>query len=232
MATSLSTSLAKRRGMTCSVHGCTDPVKRLSNLCQHHETRQQDTGHPLGTTVTKRELAPYVEAAEAFIVRHANHKGIIAALAWLDALVKTSSYRPVTARSKSTQLDRIGNLLCRYREIIPPHRILAHVFGVYAMREVTPHRFKSDGHFDYQLARRVLRITTARYTINLQTGKAETKSERFPLPVARAFASMLKTALGVLALRAGREIAQHMTTQPTSRLPGEGDPFDTTAPST
>jgi hypothetical protein len=80
--------LHRNQQLPCSVTGCTTRRRRSAAYCHRHEVKARYTGHPLGRSLTKRELAPFRRQMAAFIDQHSEAPQIAAAVQLLDELLE------------------------------------------------------------------------------------------------------------------------------------------------
>lgn len=215
-------------GLTCAVRGCWLPVTGLSRYCDDHDRRNQATGHPEGRTIRKADLRPFVKLTAAFIDQHRSHPGISAALDWITARIADAKDPRYLSR-KSSPEQRVAKWLAKMRrEGVDPKDVLAAVAAVYLLREYRPSAFKSDRHFDHQVAIRVLRLVPAPFVDRWTGTKVRRSYDWITVGTREHLSHRLKTALGLLSLRMAREILPTLTKPDPDHLQGADAPFTTT----
>jgi hypothetical protein len=80
---------SRNRGLPCRATACVLPRKSVSPFCSRHAKSYERWGHPLGRSVRPKEFAVERKIVAEFLERHAQHPGVVSALAllkrWLDS---------------------------------------------------------------------------------------------------------------------------------------------------
>ncbi|QEX16843.1 hypothetical protein FRZ44_21380 [Hypericibacter terrae] len=196
------------KARTCEVSGCHLPRQHFGKWCEAHDRRAQETGHPLGRTIRRREFEPFVKGARRYLDRHQDHPRIAKALSWLEALVYASGAAPAEITRKSTAHDRLLTWLVKLRrQEVSPVEMLAIAIGICAYREWSPQVFRSDRHFNHQLAIRVLRLARAERITTMHRGCHEyRRHDRITSGVRDLLSEALNRHVGVVALSVARKL--------------------------
>jgi hypothetical protein len=90
----LTLNIELNESQSCKVRGCQQARHKLAGYCQKHAQRNTKWGHPLGRAWSRREIDQYLPAARSFIEENREHRGIAAAIEFLDAEL-SSAYEKV-----------------------------------------------------------------------------------------------------------------------------------------
>lgn len=200
----------------CEVAGCDLPRHGFGRYCRAHDRRAERTGDPEGQTIPHMAWRPYLVEARRFTSAQllADHAGIVAALQWcaeqLYGPQTASTRRADAARPWSGYAVALGKAAKRGVE---PDDLLCRVVAAYLARRLSPHWFRSDRHFDHQLARLFLRpAPPAGRTEEPLAADQEAPSSprRVGVRVCEYTARRIKGAIGLLAMRAANEIATRL----------------------
>ena len=143
------------QGVKCDVAGCYAAVDNISRYCKTHRAQDSRTGHPNGQTIKKAWLEPFETETRLFIEDHKNHRGIDLALTWIERVINEAD-PPEIIHNKTSPAKRTARWLQRMKaEGTYPEEVLARVVGMYSLRQFRPDLFRSDRHFNHQLAIRV-----------------------------------------------------------------------------
>lgn len=219
-------AVRSQSNLGCAVSSCARTVQGLSRYCRFHDQRNQTYGHPLGTTFRHGQLKPFKREAALFIQKQRGHPGIEAAIQWLDNWIQEAP-DPGVIHARSTARARSNRLLDRMRRGgVTGEDALAIVAGMYAAREFQPRGFKSDRHWNHQLAVRFIRSVPPPHSVR-SNGESYSLQDRIGVGVRDFMADRLTKAVGPLCLRIARELAadSNLQDQPP-RLPGLDKPFN------
>jgi hypothetical protein len=188
----------------CSIPGCFQYRKNFSQYCRYHDDRNRDTGHPLGKTVNKGELKPYLVKAQAFTEANKNHAALTSARVMLGDLMAKAQWHEINHKSQAVW-PRVSNWLVRLRSAgVTPSDILTVIIAMFIMQEDDPRRFKSDREFRHSLVTRILRLPSSRKEWE---GKTIYRNDRITVGVKDFLSDKLcNSGIGVLALRVSRYI--------------------------
>ncbi len=81
-------SLLANTARACSMRGCEKPRHKLAKHCRQHDERRRRWGTPRSRCWRAGDIGTYADVAEDFITANADHAGIKAAVAWLDAVLE------------------------------------------------------------------------------------------------------------------------------------------------
>lgn len=191
----------------CEAKGCSQPrdgtqQRRWSKYCSYHDRRNQATGDPLGKTISRAALRPYVTMVNDTLDLNPGHAGVQAAIAW-------TAYRMKVAQSRSHRYRqharyRADALFARLRDQkVMPYYVVATVTAIYLMREFDPHRFTSDRHFNHQLAKAVYDLAP-----HLRAGSANSSAGRqLSVGLREYLSAEMRDAFGVLPMMLAKHIA-------------------------
>lgn len=196
----------------CDCPGCGRGRHGLGRWCKPHAYTYSRTGHPVALTIPRREFAPFVKSAEAFVLAHlrADHLSIEAGLRWIAGELANAE-RPTN--HKRVHLAYEDALLRAKRSGVSPTELLARfIAGELADDRGEPRpRYASDRHAAHQRARLFL-LTTPFGKQGWSRRKRELQAPREITRVTfgvREYAHQrINAALGLLALRASAAIQQ------------------------
>ena len=87
----LTLHIEENQSKKCSVNGCPRARHKLSAHCSLHAMRKQHWGHPVAGKAWKvTHINGYLDQAQSFVSRQRDHKGVVAAIEWLDAMLATA----------------------------------------------------------------------------------------------------------------------------------------------
>ncbi|TVM18693.1 hypothetical protein DPQ33_04240 [Oceanidesulfovibrio indonesiensis] len=219
----------RRNPQQCEVPGCYAYRQKWGRYCEHHDRVNERTGHPEGHTIRKGQLRPYAARATEFIQEQHQHRGVQAALEWIEELLANAE-DPGELHRSSLPSQRVGKWFHKMHLAgITAEEVLSTVVGLYLLRELDPRQFKSDRHFQHMLAIRVLRLVPAPFIQAWCNGEGRRLYHRIGVKMREHLADRLNAALGLLALRMAREIKKRMEEEQRQewldRLDGVADPF-------
>lgn len=195
-------------GRQCEVQACFRPVEKISRYCVQHDSVNKRTGDPRGHTVRVRELRPYVATVTRYIKQHWEHPAIAEASRRVSELVYGARRRNVGKRPNATPQERLSGWLDRLEgKRVPPEELLCIVAAMFLYREDQPHAFKSDRHFQHQLAIRFLRKAPAPLPPRWWEGQGRKRYDRITVATRDFVAAMLTRAIGVACLGIARVLA-------------------------
>ncbi|WP_320174096.1 hypothetical protein [Maridesulfovibrio sp.] len=188
----------------CSVPGCFGYRKNFSQYCQYHDDRNRSTGHPLGKTVTKGELRPYLEKAQTFTEANKNHGALVGARIVLGDLLAKAQWHEINHKSKAVW-PRVSNWLVTLRNAgVKPSDILTVIIAMFLMQEDEPRRFHNDREFRHSLITRILRLPSSRKEWE---GKTIYRKNRITVGVKDFLADRIcDSAIGSFALNVARQV--------------------------
>ncbi len=223
MRRDLQVRLDERRasGTLCAVSHCPHPVHNIGRYCRHHDNVDKRTGHPLGRTITEREVKSYRDLARSFIDRHQDHPGIKAGVDWLQRLVR-HAVEPNTVTVNTPPQSRANQWLAKMnREGVDPADMLAIIVAMHVLQEIQPRLFRSDRHFKHQLITRFLRLTGAPMRPN---GKHR---QTVSVKMSQYLAGRLISALGLLVWKIKDQLIRDMSRpDPDAAVAGVNTPFN------
>lgn len=209
------------KARTCEVSRCHLPRQHFGKFCERHDRRAQETGHPLGATIRRRQFEPFIKDAQRYLSQHQDHPRIADALGWIEQLIYATGPEPVGITAKSSTHDRLLRWISKLRrQEASPLEILALIVGIWALREWSPQVFRSDRHFNHMLAIRVLRIVKAERVTTTNRGTHDyLKRDRITSGVRDLLSEALNRNVGVVALSIARKLAAKAdTANPATKL--------------
>lgn len=210
-----------RSGKNCDVPGCFLPVSKFSRYCGRHDLINERTGHPLGYTITKGKLRPYLEEARRFLALHRDHPGIEDTLKWFGWFMATANppSRIHTRSSASARFEWWRAAL--HKAGAAPEELLAVLLGMFLLQEHEPRAFKSDRHFQHQVVVRLLRLAAPG-----RDSRGRQQRNRITVGVREALAQIMVTSrLGGFCLRIVRQIEEERKRVSAEGLTGLEEPF-------
>lgn len=162
-----STGIHDRRSQnerkTCEHPKCSLPRRGLSRYCSKHEGRQQRYGHPDGHYVYPRDYRCEAEETKAFIERHIDHKGVQAAITWLDGWISDSTLgKSVPGGNSLRRLNDHG---------VTGRRCLESVIALWLYAYRRPGTIPHDVRLDFALALSVLRLAPEEKKVHWMNGE-------------------------------------------------------------
>lgn len=213
----------------CEVPDCGRSRRNFSSLCRHHDQVRDRTGHPLGTTVRKRDVKPYLKLTSRWLKEHRNHPAIEAGCRWLDALVYGNRPHVTSVNPRSSPEDRLLRWLDRMKEEeVDPVSVLATIAAMFMLRECEPRTFRHDRHFHHQVTIRVLRLTRGPRREWWACGRQGFSYDRVTTGVREHLWNTLRPPIGALCLRIARAVTAAYTPPPpppSTLLDGIRTPF-------
>lgn len=199
-------------GTTCEVTGCLYPAHKLGRYCREHAKVNERTGHPLGTTIRYAEIKHLVKASRRYIRQNMDHPQIAEALAWLYDLINDPWRRRIDhVPRNATPKQRLGRWLDRFEDQrVHEIHALALVAGMYLHREMYPRDYRSDRHFQHQLAVRFLRMIRAPRVERWKDGKPYPRYDRIGVQLREYLCSLLQPRLGLLCEQMARLLSHHL----------------------
>jgi hypothetical protein len=186
----------------CAVAGCTAMTSGYSTHCERHKRAQRRHGHPDQDGVTVHQLHPFRDRVAARKDKNpANPAWEILQSRWgaVAANAETHLNGHAGGRAGSVYVIQAAHHIRRLAATVPDAVVTETALAMFIMREVQPHRFRSDRAFDFQLARRVRALSdvNAGTYFDHHTGKTK-RVYRDVLPgTLVALAEPLKAAFGV-----------------------------------
>ncbi|MGE4193312.1 MAG: hypothetical protein AB7E51_07980 [Pseudodesulfovibrio sp.] len=176
--------------------------------------------------MTKGELRPYLEMAQAFSEANKNHPALTSARVMLGDLMTKAQWHEVNHKSQAVW-PRVSNWLVKLRSAgVTPSEILTVIIAMFIMQEDDPRRFKSDREFRHSLVTRILRLPSSRKEWE---GKTIYRKDRITVGVKDFLSDKLCTSgIGVLALRVSRSILKREREEREvmqSEVKGMDEPF-------
>lgn len=213
----------------CQAQGCNQPARNFGSYCRHHDTRNAQTGDPNGITIKERDTRTLRRLSERMIRHHQDHPGVKSALEFLRSLTEVASTKaPAHIHANSSPADRLDRWLSQmHKSSVTPEDMLAMVVAMYALREDRPGLFRSDRHFNHQLAIRFLRLTPAPFAGERWcAGTARRKYDRISVGTRELLATILIGALESLPIRMAEQVLKATKPKPRDRLQGIDFPFN------
>lgn len=213
--------------LACAVEHCFRPAQGIGKFCQQHDKRMEQTGDPQGRTIRKSQLAPYVRTVQAFIGRHRDHPGIVAALAWLEDIIQAAPRGTPPLRTSTPPPIRVALWLSRLKaQGIAPVDVLTVVAAMHLLRDSEPRAFATDRHFRHQTVIRVLRLIPGTPKTP-RLGSHGRNYSRITVGVREHLGGQLLARLGLLCLNIARSIDAAVPAAP-SFVAGSAEPFTPT----
>jgi hypothetical protein len=187
------------------VSGCADAASGYSTLCRQHKQVQRRHGSPTQAGVTSQELKPCIALVEARKVKNPSSAvWSILTARWglvVDASMGTLKRYSEGQASQGTAVLAAGHIR-NLSESAEPWEVIRTVVAMFVLQEQQPRRFESDAAFDFQLVRRVLRLSPA--NAGAYWDHKEQRSKRVyrdvPPSVIRSLSVPLKEAFGATGL--------------------------------
>ena len=182
---------SQNQAKTCVHPSCSKPRRGLSRYCSKHEGKQQRYGHPDGRYVYPREYACDAEEVKAFIERHIDHKGIQAAVRWLDSWISDSTLgKPVPG----------GNSLRRLNDnVVTGRKCLEAVIALWLFASRRPGVIPHDARLDFALALSVLRLAPEEKKVTFKNGEARSHGKHIGYRVRKEVGVHIRQTLYILA---------------------------------
>ena len=209
-------------GKLCAVSHCYNHVQGIGRYCHSHDEVDKRTGHPLGRTITEREVKTYRDLARSFIEGNIDHPGVEAGIEWLQRLMK-HAVAPHTITNNTPPQSRAAQWLEKMeRECVDPIDLLATVVAMHVLQEINPRMFMSDRHFRHQLATKFFRLTVSPMRPN---GKSR---QVIAVRMKDYMADRLNKALGLLSWKIRDQVIKEMSKpEPDAPVSGADIPFTT-----
>ena len=148
---------------TCSHPGCYQPRRGLSRFCSKHEGKQQRYGHPDGHYIYPKNYHCEAQEVKDFIERHFDHKGVQAAITWLDGWISDSTLgKPVPGGNSLRRLNDHG---------VTGRRCLEAVIALWLYAYRRPGTIPHDVRLDFALALSVLRLAPEEKKVHWMNGE-------------------------------------------------------------
>ena len=218
-----------QRGRSCEVPSCGLPRAKVSRYCERHDLHEQRTGHPLGRSIRKHELKPYIALVSRYIGTYRDHPAIQAALRWLQAFVYRD-HPHYTLRHGSPPEQRLTRFLARLKKsAVSPEEMLASCVAMFLMREHDPLSFPSDKHFRHQVSRYFLRLAPAPFNMTYRGGRGAKMYDRITPGTREYLYSRLSETIGIACHNMSKAI-YHANAAESGLLFGINVPFSFQSP--
>jgi len=94
----------------CAVRGCEKPRHKLAKHCRQHDERRRRWGTPRSRCWRAGDIDTYADVAEDFITANAEHRGIVLAVEWLDAVLEDAGQKFGQPLATSSIIKTFGRL--------------------------------------------------------------------------------------------------------------------------
>ena len=175
----------------CTHSGCYLPRRGLSRYCSKHEGKQQRYGHPEGHYVYPRHYSCEAEEVKTFIARHIDHKGIQAAITWLDGWISDSTLgKHVPGGNSLRRLNDHG---------ITGRRCLEAVIALWLYAYRRPGTIPHDIRLDFALALALLRLAPEERRVHWINGEMKQHGKHIGYRVRRDVGVYIRQTLYILS---------------------------------
>lgn len=175
---------------TCTHPSCAQPRRGLSRYCTRHEGKQQRYGHHDGRYVYPRDYACEAEEVKAFIERHIEHKGIQAAIKWLDGWINDSTLgKPAPGGKSLRRLSDHG---------VTGRRCLEAVVALWLYAYRRPGSIPHDVRLDFALALSMLRLAPEEKKVYWKDGEAKQHGKHIGYRLRRDVGIYIRQTLYIL----------------------------------
>jgi hypothetical protein len=193
----------------CSINGCGVSTAGYSPYCNNHKRAKERHGDPLQTGVEASELQMYRRRiATRAKTNKANPVFEMVTANWKAAVAHSRAFfakdSPVGQGATYNRIDALTyDQLIKLSDQSEVSDIFNVIAAMYLMQQETPHRFRSDDAFRFQMVRRVRRLSeiNAGSFFNPKTGKTVRVYRDLPPRVTVRLGRVLVQVFGHLALR-------------------------------
>jgi len=176
---------------SCSHPGCYQPRRGLSRFCSKHEGKQQRYGHPDGHYIYPKNYRCEAQEVKDFIERHIDHKGVQAAITWLDGWISDSTLgKPVPGGNSLRRLNDHG---------VTGRRCLEAVIALWLYAYRRPGTIPHDVRLDFALALSVLRLAPEEKKIHWMNGEMKQHGKHIGYRVRKDVGVHIRQTLYILA---------------------------------
>lgn len=203
--------LRDRPPKSCDVPGCKLPAYKVGHLCLPHRRKQQGQGHPTAERVTLIELRPWRDLASQFIAKQeaAGHPGVLAAVEFLERLVRTAPDVADKAGRWTRPHERASIYFALLRrDAVDVRIVIAWGIACELHRMQYPKRWPDADHAAFQFGMAVACIARKRVRSGASTGRSQDAFKKSAGYV-KELARQLRGPLLPLYVRA----AHHLHTQ-------------------
>jgi hypothetical protein len=150
---SLRTRIAQARGRPCAVSGCRRATNTggLAKVCNHHQKKRRQWGHPLGKKIPAKAYATERKAVAALLDAYPDHQGVKVALDWIANWLQQSAHGDRT-QPGYVELARL------HRYSVSPRDLLIWTAGVWLYSTRNPRALPDDSRLTFALAVAILRL--------------------------------------------------------------------------
>lgn len=189
----------------CRAPGCGQPATRYGHFCTTHKSRWRRHGDVGQVGITKEVLRPYVDLVRARIEKNAGNPTWTtcddrwqAVVAHAKGILAAANRGVPGSRNERTA----ANAIVRLAADVEPRVVVETVLAMYMLMDLEPRRFRSDGAFRRQLARRVMRLSEVNVAewYDHQTGRTKRTYRDFTPGAADIIAGWLVETLGAVGL--------------------------------
>ena len=209
----------------CSISSCGGAVAGYSQYCARHVRANSRHGHPEQSSVTVRELGPFVRAVSERMTNNAtNPAWSILTQRW--ARLQEAAAGVLMVRDSGRAYVRhevqAAEQLQALAQAVLPADVIRGALALYLLQDHNPRRFKSDRAFDFQLVRRVRALTkTSAGTYWSQRTRAKRWVYRdLPPRAVQVMAIGLREAFGLAGLQFASLERQRIDAPRLERLAG------------
>lgn len=196
------------RQRRCDVASCGKLARRWGRYCRTHDMANFRTGHPEGRAILLRDVRPYLKLTTRYIREHREHPTIRQALAWCARLLHSPRVRVAWLAVDTTPERRLARWLDSMEDAgVTAEKLLGVITAMYLIQEVEPRAFRSDRHFRFQLAFRVLRTAPSSRSEMWAGGKRCFKSDPITVGLKEYLADRIERGAGVAAIQVARVIS-------------------------
>lgn len=214
--------IAGNEATICVVKGCQHHRVDMSRFCKTHLGIYRRSGHPNGSVVNLKEMKPVRNDVRAFLLRHAAHPGVVAAIGWLDRSI-ANSFVPAGLNHYMPPETQALELWHRLKARgVTGEEVFETLAAMVLLRSRKPDRFHNEEEWQTQVGTKVVRH---RYT----SGIAAKGQHSFTGRAARRhLGETVMLNIGVLLERLVDHLEREKLSPPIAQLPGLDTPFDTT----
>ena len=190
---------------TCAVSWCSESTAGYSTLCRQHKQIQRRHGSPTQAGVTSQQLRPFEALVDNRKTKNPNSEAWGLLEGRWGAVLDTSRVtlqRFAEGQPAQRAAIQAARHLCNVADNAAPWVVIRTALAMFIYIDQQPRQFTSDGAFDFQLVRRVLRLAPANagsYWDNKENRLRKVYRDVPPL-VIRTVAATLKAAFGAPGL--------------------------------
>lgn len=190
--------------LQCSARSCTRLRHFVESYCVLHRNRYKRHGHPEALAIRPEHVAPYRAQVADFLERHAEHPGVVAAVRFMEQLLRgcfsipqSALSAPGSSRANGPVVPLREHLQRLFQKRLSAREALERVMAVWLFSWREPVRLPDDERLTFALGRALMRARPqrCRFTGTDSKGRRTYRQRDIRPAVVRAAGLVLREGL-------------------------------------